>query len=55
MTLSHAEPGPRAAGDCHTIEERYFEQFRSLHPRLVPNTYFTAQQILNGWAQTRIC
>ena len=29
------------------IDERYYDQFRGLHPRLMPNTYFTAQQILD--------
>lgn len=47
MTLSRADLGRVPPATAAPIEERYFDQFRTLHPRLMPNTYFTAQQILD--------
>jgi ribosomal protein S18 acetylase RimI-like enzyme len=47
MTLSRADLDRVPPATAAPIEERYFEQFRSLHPRLMPNIYFTAQQILD--------
>ena len=47
MTLSRADLGRVPPATAPPIDERYFEQFRALHPRLMPNSYFTAQQILD--------
>ena len=47
MTLSRADLGRVPPATAPPIDERYFEQFRALHPRLMPNSYFTAQQMLD--------
>ena len=47
MTLSRADLGRVPPATAPPIDVRHFEQFRALHPRLMPNSYFTAQQILD--------
>jgi ribosomal protein S18 acetylase RimI-like enzyme len=47
MTLRRADLARVPNATAAPIDEAYYDQFRSLHPRLMPNTYFTAQQILD--------
>ena len=47
MTLNRADLGRVSTATAAPIDERYFGQFRALHPRLMPNSYFTPQQILD--------
>jgi ribosomal protein S18 acetylase RimI-like enzyme len=47
MTLSRADLTHVPLASAAPIDEAYYEQFRSSHPRLMPNTYLTAQQILD--------
>lgn len=47
MALSRADLARVPHATAAPIDERYFDQFRDLHPRLMPNTYFTAQQLLD--------
>jgi GNAT superfamily N-acetyltransferase len=47
MALSRAELECVPNAVAPPIEERFYAQFRELHSRLMPNAYFTAQQILD--------
>ena len=47
MTLSRADLDRVPHATALPIDERTYDQFRDLHPRLMPNTYFTAQQLLD--------
>ena len=47
MALSRADLDRVPRATALPIDERYYDQFRDLHPRLMPNTYFTAQQLLD--------
>lgn len=47
MALSRAGLARVPHATAVPIDRRYFDQFRDLHPRLIPNTYFTAQQLLD--------
>ena len=47
MALSRADLDRVPPATASPIDERYYDQFRDLHPRLMPNTYFTAQQLLD--------
>ena len=47
MALGRADLGHVPRATALPIDERYYDQFRHLHPRLMPNTYFTAQQLLD--------
>ena len=47
MVLSRADLDRVPRATALPIDERYYDQFRDLHPRLMPNTYFTAQQLLD--------
>ena len=47
MALGRADLDRVPRATASPIDERYYDQFRDLHPRLMPNTYFTAQQLLD--------
>lgn len=47
MALGRADLDRVPRATASPINERYYDQFRDLHPRLMPNTYFTAQQLLD--------
>lgn len=47
IALSRADLDRVPRATALPIDERYYDQFRDLHPRLMPNTYFTPQQILD--------
>lgn len=47
MALGRADLDRVPRATASPIGERYYDQFSDLHPRLMPNTYFTAQQILD--------
>ena len=47
IALSRADLDRVPHATALPIDERTYDQFRDLHPRLMPNTYFTAQQLLD--------
>lgn len=47
MALNRADLNRVPEATATAIDERYHDQFQDLHPRLMPNTYFTAEQILD--------
>ena len=47
MTLNRADLDRVPRATALPIDQRYYDQFRDLHPQLMPNTYFTAQQLLD--------
>lgn len=47
MALTRADLERLPHASAAAMDERFHDQFRDLHPRLMPNTYFTAQQILD--------